>query len=84
MIVELSRQGNYLMTPVFSGHTPHIIQEKYLRQFFYFRRLRSQPFCFFKRGDKRTSKTPESEEKDGSTKMLIKMDVTMSSFKIKL
>lgn len=74
------------MTPVFSGHTPHIIQEKYLRQFFYFRRVRSQPFCFFKRGDKRTSKTPESayEEKDGSTKMLIKMDVTMSSFKIKL
>ena len=59
--IDIARQGNCLMTHVFSGHTPHVIQEKYLCQCFYFRRFRSQPFSGFFRAMREISKTPARE-----------------------
>ena len=76
------------MTHVFSGHTPHVIQEKYLCQFFYFRRFRSQPFSVFFRAMREISKTPArewGEKRRGALKCWEKWTLPCPcSFKIKL
>ena len=86
--IDIARQGNCLMTHVFSGHTPHVIQEKYLCQFFYFRRSRSQPFSVFFRAMREISKTPArewGEKRRGALKCWEKWTLPCPcSFKIKL